>query len=157
MLKSIDSQRVKHNFAIISAFPSGSVIKNQPASARDTCSIPGLGRSWEKEMATCSSYSCLRHPMNRGAWWAIVQRVTRVRHDLVTKQQTTSGYLTIHFRIFVSFSGHWIRLTSLEFPESCWGFFPLFCRWTKLLAQIQKFLISPGHVIFPVSSKSILQ
>ena len=30
-------------------------------------------------------YSCLENPMGRGAWWAIVHGVGRVRHDLVTK------------------------------------------------------------------------
>ena len=30
-------------------------------------------------------YACLGKPMDRGAWWAIVHRVTRVRHNLVTK------------------------------------------------------------------------
>ena len=36
-------------------FPGGSVVKNPPANAGDTGSIPGWGRSSEKEMATCSS------------------------------------------------------------------------------------------------------
>ena len=36
-------------------FPGGSVVKNLPASAGDIHSIPGLGRSLEKEMATYSS------------------------------------------------------------------------------------------------------
>ena len=36
-------------------FPGGSVVKNPPANAGDTGSIPGWGRSLEKEMATCSS------------------------------------------------------------------------------------------------------
>ena len=26
-------------------------------------------------------YSCLENPMDRGAWWAAVHGVTRVRHD----------------------------------------------------------------------------
>ena len=30
-------------------------------------------------------YCCLENPMDRGAWWATVQGVTRVGHDLVTK------------------------------------------------------------------------
>ena len=30
-------------------------------------------------------YSCLESPMERGAWWATVCVVMRVRHDLVTK------------------------------------------------------------------------
>ena len=35
-------------------FPSGPVVKNQPTNARDMDSIPGLGRSPGKEMATQS-------------------------------------------------------------------------------------------------------
>ena len=32
-------------------------------------------------------YSCLENPMDRGAWWATVQRVTKeLGHDLVAKQ-----------------------------------------------------------------------
>ena len=30
-------------------------------------------------------YSCLENPMDRGASWAIVHGVSRVRHDLATK------------------------------------------------------------------------
>ena len=36
-------------------FPGGSVVKNPPVNAGDAGSIPGLGRSLEKEMATQSS------------------------------------------------------------------------------------------------------
>ena len=36
-------------------FPGGSVAKNLPANAGEAGSIPGLGRSLEQEMATCSS------------------------------------------------------------------------------------------------------
>ena len=36
-------------------FPGGSVVKNPPANAGDVGSIPGLGRSLVKEMATYSS------------------------------------------------------------------------------------------------------
>ena len=35
--------------------PGGSVVKNPPASAGDSGSIPGLGRHLEKEVATHSS------------------------------------------------------------------------------------------------------
>ena len=46
-----------------------------------------LGREdpLEKEMDLLQ-YSCLENPMDRGAWWATVHGVTRVGHDLVTKQ-----------------------------------------------------------------------
>ena len=30
-------------------------------------------------------YSCLENPMDRGAWWATVPGVARVRHELATK------------------------------------------------------------------------
>ena len=36
-------------------FPGGSVVKNPPANIGDAGSIPGSGRSLEKEMATHSS------------------------------------------------------------------------------------------------------
>jgi len=39
----------------------------------------------EKEMATHSSILTWRIPWTkRGAWWAIVHGITRVRHDLAT-------------------------------------------------------------------------
>ena len=39
--------------------------------------------SLEKEKATHSSsgFSCLENPMDRGAWWATVRGIARVRHD----------------------------------------------------------------------------
>ena len=46
-------------------------------------------------------YSCLESSMNRGAWWAAVHGLRRVRRDLVTKQQqllpipTTSDASTV--------------------------------------------------------------
>ena len=42
---------------------------------------PGLGRSLEEENGNPVQYSCLGNPMDRGAWWALVHRVKRVRHD----------------------------------------------------------------------------
>jgi len=35
-------------------------------------------------------YSCLGNPMDRGAWWATVRGVTRVRHDLASKPETSN-------------------------------------------------------------------
>ena len=45
-----------------------------------------LGRKdpLEKEMATHSSILAWRIPMDRGAWWATIHGITRVRHDLET-------------------------------------------------------------------------
>ena len=38
----------------------------------DTGSIPGLGRSPRQGNGNPLLYSCLKNPMDRGAWWAIV-------------------------------------------------------------------------------------
>ena len=64
----------------------GLVVKNPPASAgdkRDTGSIPGLGRSPGEGNGNPLQYSCLKNPVDRGAWQATVHGVVsqRVRHD----------------------------------------------------------------------------
>ena len=47
----------------------GSDSKASASNAGDPGSIPGSGRSLEKEMATHSiKYPCLENPMNGGAW-----------------------------------------------------------------------------------------
>ena len=63
------------------------VVKNALANAgdlRDMGSIPGLGRSSEGEHGNPLQYSCLENPMDRGAWWAIVHRVTESNTTEVT-------------------------------------------------------------------------
>ena len=58
-------------------FPGGSVVKNLPASARDSGSIPGLGRSPAEGNGYPFQYSCSGNPMDRGAWQAIVHGVAK--------------------------------------------------------------------------------
>ena len=61
-------------------FPGGSVLKKLPANAgdiRDSVSIFGPGRSPGEGNGKSLQYSCLENPMDRGAWWAIVQRVAK--------------------------------------------------------------------------------
>ena len=53
------------------------IAKNLPANAGDLGSMPGLGRSLEEGNGNPLQYSCLENPMDRGAWWAIVQRITK--------------------------------------------------------------------------------
>ena len=56
------------------------VVKNLSANAgdvRDMGSIPGLGRSPGGENGNPLQYSCLENPMDRGASWATVHRVTK--------------------------------------------------------------------------------
>ena len=58
-------------------FPGGSVVKNLPASAANTGSISGLGKSPGEGNGKPFQYTCLENPMDRGAWQAIVHRVTK--------------------------------------------------------------------------------
>ena len=56
------------------------MVKNLPASegaTGDEGSIPGLGRSPEGGHGNPFQYSFLESPMDRGAWWATVNRVRK--------------------------------------------------------------------------------
>ena len=56
------------------------VVKNLPVSAvdlRDTGLIPGSGRSLGGGHGNPLQYTCLENPMDRGTWWATVQRVAK--------------------------------------------------------------------------------
>ena len=106
-------------------FTRGSVVKNRPAKAGDSSSIPGSGRSPGEGNGNLLQYSCLENPMDRGAWWATVHGVAGVRHDWGTMHQ--QGAYTDYFSFFVcvcpivpvpfvlklSFL-HWIAFVSLS-------------------------------------------
>ena len=53
------------------------MVKNPPANAGDSGSIPGMERSPEEGNGNPLQYSCLGNPMDRGAWWAVVHGVTK--------------------------------------------------------------------------------
>ena len=54
------------------------VVKNPPPNVgRDIGSIPGSGRSPGDGHGNPLQYSCLKNPMGRGAWHAIVHRVVK--------------------------------------------------------------------------------
>ena len=56
------------------------VVKKLPANAgdiRDTGSTPGSGSSPGERHSNPLQYSCLENPMDRGAWWVTVQRVSK--------------------------------------------------------------------------------
>ena len=65
------------------------VVKNPPANAgdkRNQGSIPELGRSSGEGNGNPLQYSCLENPMDSGAWWATVQRVTKTQ-DMIEATQ----------------------------------------------------------------------
>ena len=56
------------------------MIKNLPANAgdiKDEGSILGLGRSPVGGHGNPLQYSCMENPMDRGAWWAVVHRISK--------------------------------------------------------------------------------
>ena len=84
-LPSMGSHRVGHDWSDLAAaaaaalyymgFPSGSVIESA-CNVGATGSIPGSGRSAGVN-GHLLQYSPLENPMDRGAWWVTVHRVTK--------------------------------------------------------------------------------
>ena len=68
---------ISSSLQIFEGFPGGSVVKNPPANAGDTCLILELGRSPEEGKGNPLQYSCLGSPMDRAACWAIVHGVAK--------------------------------------------------------------------------------
>ena len=65
-------------------FPGGSEVKASACNAGDLGSIPGWGRSPGEGNGNPLQYSCLKNPMDGGAWW-------------VTKSRTQLSDLTFTF------------------------------------------------------------
>ena len=61
------------------------VVRNLPASAGDAGDvglIPGLGRSPGGRNGNPPQYSCLKNPMDRGAWGVTVYRFAKSQTQL---------------------------------------------------------------------------
>ena len=58
-------------------FPSGSAVKNLPASVGDLGLIPGLGRSPGEGNGSPLQYSCLENSMDREAWWVTIHGLAK--------------------------------------------------------------------------------
>ena len=66
------------------------MVKNVPVNARDAGDvglIPGSGRSSGGGNGNPLQYSCLKNPIDRGAWWATVHEVT---------ESDTTGLLSMY-------------------------------------------------------------
>ena len=59
-------------------FTGGSDGKASTYNAGDLGSIPGSGISPGEGNGNPLQYSCLENPMDRGAWWATVHRITKI-------------------------------------------------------------------------------
>ena len=103
------------------------VVKNLPANAgevRDTDSIPGLGRSPGVGNDNPCQYSCLENSMDRGAWWATVDGVTKSWTQLSTYTRSLLGhqwsrlhgsYCPCAKQVFIR---HWFYTRNCA---KCWG------------------------------------
>ena len=60
----------------------GSDGKECACNAGDPGSIPRLGRSPGEENGNQLQHSCLKNPVDRGAWWATDHRVTKSQTGL---------------------------------------------------------------------------
>ena len=56
----------------LTGFPGGSAGKESAYNAEDRGLIPGLGGYPGEGNDSTLQYSCLKNPMDRGAWWATV-------------------------------------------------------------------------------------
>ena len=63
-------------------FPGDLVVKNLPANAGDTDSVPRLGRYPGEGNGNPFQYSCLGNSVDRGAWWAKVHEVAKSQTQL---------------------------------------------------------------------------
>ena len=73
-------------------FPGGSEVKASACNVGDLGSIPGSGRSPGEGNGNPLQYSCLKNPMDGGAWWATVHRVAKSQTQL-------SDFTFFHFQI----------------------------------------------------------
>ena len=62
--------------------PGGSDSKESACNAGNTDSIPGLGSSPGEGHGNPLQYSCLKNPMDRGAWWATAPGVAKSQTQL---------------------------------------------------------------------------
>ena len=94
----VSYQDMGHVRAALGPHPGASqVVKNPPANAgdsRDDSSIRGSGRSPGGGNGNLLQYSCLENPMDRGAWGAMVQGVTK---------QSDTPEAPEHAHIFVNY------------------------------------------------------
>ena len=74
---------------VLRGLPGCSVVKNLPANAGDVGLIPGSGRSSGAGNGNSLQNSCMKKPMDRGAWKATV-------HGVAQSWTWLSDWLSIH-------------------------------------------------------------
>ena len=85
---------------MLRSFPGGSDGKEPACNAGDPDWISGSGRSPREGNGYPLPYSWLENPMNRGALWAIVHRVTK---SLTWQWLSTHNIFKMYFYLFILF------------------------------------------------------
>ena len=92
-LQSIASQTVRHDWSYLAQ------THTNPGDEGDMGSIPGLGRSPKEGNGNLLQYSCLENPMDKEAWRATVQGITKSWTALTNWTYTTAeNRLQTNFR-----------------------------------------------------------
>ena len=110
----------------MTGFPGGSMVRNPPANIGDASSIPGMGRSLEKEMATHSSTLVWEISWTEEPGRLLSMGLQRVGHDLVTAASRMAYF-------------HWVLLNLLFWakPNGQYGLndFLVLVLYTDLLGR----------------------
>ena len=96
------SQMQLNNYSEYMGFPGSSVVKNVPASARDTNQIPGSRRSPEEGNGNPLQYSFLGNTMTEEPGGLQSIGLQRVRHNFITKEQKKCIHVNANFPIHPS-------------------------------------------------------
>ena len=80
-------------------FPGGSEVKISACNAGDPGWIPGSERSPGEGNGNPLQYSCLKNPMDRGAWWAAVHGIVKSWTQLSVR---ACVHTHIHTHIYIS-------------------------------------------------------
>ena len=129
-------------------FPGSSAVKNLPVNARDSGSIPELGRSPGKGNGNPFQYPCLQSSMDRRAWHATVHGITKSQ----TRLKRLGMHTLIQFgRLSPHSLPHSAAPSALSCPSICTCFQRLdvpLCVETLQVAKVSLWLFgqlySPG-------------
>ena len=108
----LESMGIPHPFmplSISSASQVALVVKNSPANAGDISDVgstPGSRRSPGGGHGNPLQYSCLKNPMDRGAWHNMVHRVAKSW----TRLKQLSIHFFIHYLPFLSMASGTLQL-----------------------------------------------
>ena len=106
-------------------FPGSSAVKNMPVNARDSGSIPELGRSPGKGNGNPFQYPCLQSSMDRRAWHATVHGVTKRRTQLRDWIERMQGFFKLVCLLELEMVQTVRSLSSKSTPRACSNSCPL--------------------------------